>query len=262
MYVDMEDSDDDENHDANDIWEKEKLTGVAAVMRNKRGDNGAFLKKDFCKKYIAYCKNKIRPTLTDDAVEMIGEKYAQLRDSERNATLPITARCLETMIRLSSAHAKLRLSKKIEKKDVIEVLKVLEYALQSSNADQEEEESDEEMENDDDEMENAEEENDENEDAPQRKKRIPGKKKPVAQNRSKKRRAEAIGLTQKDIVTRQLARYYRTKKCQEVDLDDLHEYMTDNNKEIAKDDLKKIIITLDEEDKIFFVPNENKIHQV
>ena len=62
----------------------------------------------------------------------------------------------------------------INKKDVIEVLKVLEYALQSSNADQEEEESDEEMENDDDEMENAEEENDENEDAPQRKKRIPG----------------------------------------------------------------------------------------
>merc|ERR1711879_612514 len=137
MYADMEDSDDDENHDANDIWEKsEKMSGVAAVMRKKAGDNGAFLKKDFCKKYIAYCKSKIKPVLTDDAVEMIGQKYAQLRDSERNATLPITARCLETMIRLSSAHAKLRLSKKIEKKDVEAIMKVLIFALKSSDTSQ------------------------------------------------------------------------------------------------------------------------------
>ena len=45
MYADMEDSDDDENHDANDIWEKEKMSSVAAATRNKRGNNGAFLKK-------------------------------------------------------------------------------------------------------------------------------------------------------------------------------------------------------------------------
>jgi hypothetical protein len=72
MYADMEDSDDDENHDANDIWEKEKMTGVAASLRKKRGDNGAFLKKDFCKKYIAYCKNKIKPTLTDEVQLFFG----------------------------------------------------------------------------------------------------------------------------------------------------------------------------------------------
>eukprot|EP00494_Astrolonche_serrata_P014805 UN14942 len=58
------------------------MSGVAAAMRNKRGDNGAFLKKDFCKKYIEYCKAKVRPSLTDEAVEVIGEKYAQLRDTE------------------------------------------------------------------------------------------------------------------------------------------------------------------------------------
>merc|ERR1711941_14951 len=97
--------------------------------------------------------------------------------------------------------------------------------------------------------------------APRKKRRIGGNRnKPVA-NRSKKRRAEALGLTQKDIVTRQLARYFRSKKVQEVDLDDLHEFMTENNKEIEKEDLKKIIEQLDTEDKIFFVPNENTIHQ-
>jgi hypothetical protein len=45
MYADMEDSDDDDNHDANDIWEKEKMSGVAAATRTKRGNNGVFLKK-------------------------------------------------------------------------------------------------------------------------------------------------------------------------------------------------------------------------
>jgi len=41
----------------------------------------------------------------------MAEKYAKLREQEKNGTIPITARCFETLIRLSTAHAKLRLSK-------------------------------------------------------------------------------------------------------------------------------------------------------
>ena len=45
---------------------------------------------------------------TDDAREFIATEYAQLRAkaSETNKTLPVTARQLETMIRLATAHAK------------------------------------------------------------------------------------------------------------------------------------------------------------
>merc|ERR1719204_1831390 len=44
----------------------------------------------------------------DEADEEIANKYGELREEERNQTLPITARCLESIIRLSTAHAKLR----------------------------------------------------------------------------------------------------------------------------------------------------------
>eukprot|EP00483_Globobulimina_turgida_P009780 UN09799 len=69
------------------------------------------------------------PALTDEACEEIANKYAGLRELERNQTLPITARCLETIIRLSTAHAKLRLSKKIGLQDVDAAMEVLTFAL-------------------------------------------------------------------------------------------------------------------------------------
>lgn len=60
---------------------------------------------------------------------MISQRYSELRLEDNTQTLPITARCLETMIRLSSAHAKLRVSSKIEVQDVEAVFSVLQFAL-------------------------------------------------------------------------------------------------------------------------------------
>ena len=58
------------------------------------------------------------PTLTQEAASFISSKYAELRGKETESkTLPVTARTLETMIRLSTALAKCRLSPKIEKAD-------------------------------------------------------------------------------------------------------------------------------------------------
>ena len=55
--------------------------------------------------------------LTDEAIKYLVAEYAELRQKRDNRTLPITARLLETMIRLSTAHAKLRLSAKVELSD-------------------------------------------------------------------------------------------------------------------------------------------------
>ena len=46
------------------------------------------------------------------------DNYAELRQKSDNKTLPVTARMLETLIRLSTAHAKMRLSQKVEKVDL------------------------------------------------------------------------------------------------------------------------------------------------
>lgn len=48
--------------------------------------------------------------LTGEAMEVIGDYYAELRAQADTNALPITVRTLETIIRLSTAAAKARLS--------------------------------------------------------------------------------------------------------------------------------------------------------
>ncbi|KAJ1702395.1 hypothetical protein LUZ63_002174 [Rhynchospora breviuscula] len=88
----------------------------------------------FLKKYIHYAKNMNQPTLNDEACDHIATSYAELRDASANSksgggTLPITARTLETMIRLSTAHAKMKLRKEVLKSDVEAALQILNFAI-------------------------------------------------------------------------------------------------------------------------------------
>ncbi|XP_058731283.1 DNA replication licensing factor MCM3 [Vicia villosa] len=106
------------------------------MLHGKKTDRGR--KRDtltikFLKKYIHYAKHRIQPDLTDEASDQIATAYAELRNANSNAktggTLPITARTLETIIRLSTAHAKLKLSRKVTKSDVDAALKILNFAI-------------------------------------------------------------------------------------------------------------------------------------
>ncbi len=84
------------------------------------------------RKYIAYSKQKIKPKLTDEAIDEIKTFYIRLRNQPGRADsevkpIPVTARQLEGIIRMSEAHAKLRLSKEVTRDDAkvaIELLKV------------------------------------------------------------------------------------------------------------------------------------------
>jgi len=132
-----EDSEGDEDESATTpIYEKRDklLQGAAASLRRKDGRKKKvrFLTKDFMKKFIEFAKKKAEanpPLLTDEAREAIAQKYAEIRSDDSVQTLPITARCLETIIRLASAHAKLRVSNEITVDDVDAVYKVLTFAL-------------------------------------------------------------------------------------------------------------------------------------
>ncbi|OMO49935.1 Mini-chromosome maintenance, DNA-dependent ATPase [Corchorus olitorius] len=101
--------------------------------KTDRGRKRDTLTIKFLKKYIHYAKHRIQPELTDEASEQIATAYAELRNSSSNAktggTLPITARTLETIIRLSTAHAKMKLSRKVTKIDVDAALKILNFAI-------------------------------------------------------------------------------------------------------------------------------------
>ena len=105
------------------IWQKHD------PVHGARGANREILTVDFLKKYIYYAKNRYNPVLTDEAINTISDGYAQLRNERDSDSLPVTARTLETLIRLSSAHAKARLSRNVEEKDAEKAMELLRFAI-------------------------------------------------------------------------------------------------------------------------------------
>ena len=87
----------------------------------------------FIKKYIQYAKSRCKPVLTKEASDYIVASYANLRNEDLQAnqrrTSPMTARTLETLIRLSTAHAKSRLSSRVEESDAVAAEEILKFAL-------------------------------------------------------------------------------------------------------------------------------------
>ncbi|KAM6181251.1 DNA replication licensing factor MCM3 isoform 2-T2 [Erethizon dorsatum] len=86
----------------------------------------------FMKKYIHVAKI-IKPVLTQESAAYIAEEYSRLRSqdsmsSDTARTSPVTARTLETLIRLSTAHAKARMSKTVDLQDAEEAVELVQYA--------------------------------------------------------------------------------------------------------------------------------------
>eukprot|EP00762_Andalucia_godoyi_P006386 ANDGO_05860.mRNA.1 DNA replication licensing factor MCM3 homolog 1 len=121
-----DDGDDDGNASDSDMYQK-----YHPLLHRERG----LLSLSFLKKYIYYAKTRMSPALTDEARDVIVTAYSDLRTEahgDKN-TLPITPRSLETLIRLSTAHAKLRLSLVVSKEDAMEAVKILKNALYQEN---------------------------------------------------------------------------------------------------------------------------------
>uniref|UniRef100_A0A8C2IKG2 DNA replication licensing factor MCM3 n=1 Tax=Cyprinus carpio TaxID=7962 RepID=A0A8C2IKG2_CYPCA len=88
--------------------------------------------KAFMRKYIHVAK-ALSPVLTQDAANHIAEEYSRLRSQEQLGsdiarTSPVTARTLETLIRLSTAHAKARMSKVVEMIDTEVAVELVQFA--------------------------------------------------------------------------------------------------------------------------------------
>ncbi len=97
---------------------------------------------DFLRKYIAYVKQKIFPKMTKAAVHEIKDFYVSLRNSAKTdeagvKPIPISARQLESLIRLSEASARLRLDDKVTREDARRAIELLKYCLNQVGIDPE-----------------------------------------------------------------------------------------------------------------------------
>ncbi|EQD54047.1 DNA-dependent ATPase MCM, partial [mine drainage metagenome] len=86
---------------------------------------------ELLKKYIAYARRTVRPILSDDALTALEDFYVRVRrqGEEPNAPVPITARQLEALVRLSEAAARARLSAVVGAEDAQRAIQVVENYL-------------------------------------------------------------------------------------------------------------------------------------
>ncbi|XP_014211542.1 DNA replication licensing factor Mcm3 [Copidosoma floridanum] len=123
------------NPDADEMQEEETqifetYDSLLHGLSRKKSDQ--ILTINFMRKYIHIAKC-MKPKLTEEARECIADEYARLRsqenlDSDVARTQPVTARALETLIRLSTAHAKARLSKSVMMEDAQAAIELVQYA--------------------------------------------------------------------------------------------------------------------------------------
>ena len=109
----------------------EKLTHVdyAEIMRDTAHLVPA-MDKDFLRKYVAYSK-RITPVMGSEAMQTLEGYYVGIRKlgEDQGASVPITARQLEALIRMSEASARARLSQIVSAEDSQRAIKIVQYYL-------------------------------------------------------------------------------------------------------------------------------------
>ena len=152
-FLFADDEEDDGEGKATRVWQRSSTNPTSSLLSTrsrssrrklkrgkKRGEEeeeeeeeetkaNEVLTKPFLKKYIHYAKQRSNPILTEEANELIAQSFSEMRIKSEGRNLPVTARSLETIIRLSTAHAKARLSKEVEEDDVEIVVELMNYVL-------------------------------------------------------------------------------------------------------------------------------------
>jgi replicative DNA helicase Mcm len=131
-----------------DIPSKDRDESIAmhVLMEHKQDTKHAVkhdvIDRELLRKYVSYAKQKYDPILTDEAVAEMKSFYVGLRNQPQlgdspNRPIPIGARQLEALVRLAEAHARIRLSKKVTKKDALAAIDLVKGYLMQVGYDEE-----------------------------------------------------------------------------------------------------------------------------
>jgi DNA replication licensing factor MCM3 len=135
------------------VYEKNALITTTTTGKSGRHTLQAsplqVLTREFLKKYISFAKAQKAPEIHNDCIEYAAQFYSALRTKAMNydqskVSVPITVRTLETMIRLATAHSKLRLSKTVEQSDIDVAAQLLNLSIFQESTNEIKEEPDEE----------------------------------------------------------------------------------------------------------------------
>jgi len=89
------------------------------------------IEPEFMSKYIAYARRSVNPTLSKEAAKTLQNFYVTMRSGaiDEESPVPITARQLEALVRISEASARIRLSPEVTKEDAERAIKLQEDCM-------------------------------------------------------------------------------------------------------------------------------------
>lgn len=96
--------------------EKDKSLAGHILRIHKNNSIPFEIDPELLRKYIAFARREVNPKLTQEAIKVLQEFYVGMRggiDDEEDAPVPITARQLEALVRLSEASARIRLGQEV-----------------------------------------------------------------------------------------------------------------------------------------------------
>lgn len=120
-----------------DNLNKEKYRKIAESILNKfsnsdskKIENKGILNNNTLKKYLKYATT-FKPKLNKESRKYLNDYFVKIKsiDNYDDEVIPLDARALNSLIRLSGAIAKLKLKKQIDVEDCEEAVKLLEYSL-------------------------------------------------------------------------------------------------------------------------------------
>ncbi|KAJ4704837.1 DNA helicase [Melia azedarach] len=113
-----------------DVSEKSSSLVYKLRLDPKKDSDFVPLPAQLLRKYIAYARTFVFPRMTKPAAEILQKFYLQLRDHSTSADgTPITARQLESLVRLAEARARIDLREEITAQDASDVVEIMRESL-------------------------------------------------------------------------------------------------------------------------------------
>jgi replicative DNA helicase Mcm len=94
------------------------------------------IESELFRKYVSYSKN-IKPTLTQDALDCLKDFYLRMRSASETEGTPvaITARQLESLVRIAEARARIALREKVTLEDADQAIDIMKISLEQVGID-------------------------------------------------------------------------------------------------------------------------------
>ncbi|KAF2900573.1 hypothetical protein ILUMI_05615 [Ignelater luminosus] len=109
---------------------------VSLYYKTREEDDDEFLDMSILRDYLAYAKEHVHPKLSEEAQQRLIQAYVDMRKvGSGHGQISAYPRQLESLIRLSEAHAKVRLSETVTVEDVEEAYRLHREALKQSATD-------------------------------------------------------------------------------------------------------------------------------